>query len=68
MMMGYSMNNGFKTIEIEEVNLYGRKSWNFKFMVNGSVYNTRNTDDEARFIKHLESEYYFEEVENTVEI
>lgn len=68
MMMGYNMNNGFKTIEIEEVNLYGRKSWNFKFMVNGSVYETKNTDSKARYIGHLESEYYFEEVENTVEI
>lgn len=62
MVIGYHMYNGYKHIEIEEVNVYGNIEWNFKFFVDDTLYNEKITDDKLRFIKHLEKEYYFEKV------
>lgn len=64
MLMGFHMSNGYKTIKIEEIVLYGRKSWNFHFFIDNVLYETKNTDNQNRYIKHLEKEYYFEEVED----
>lgn len=66
MLIGFHMQNGFKTIKIEEVNLYGRKTWNFHFFINDTLYETKNTDDKCRYIAHLQKEYYFEEVDDFV--
>ncbi len=68
MIRGYAMNNGFKEVEISEVIVYGRKEWKFSFLVGGTVYNERMSDDKARYIKVLEDEYYFEEDENSLDI
>lgn len=67
MLIGFHMQNGFKTIKIDEVNLYGRKTWNFHFFINNTLYETKNTDDKHRYIKHLEQEYYFEECDENEE-
>lgn len=61
MVKGYHMYNGYKEIEIEEINVYGNIEWKFKFIVDGMLYNERITDDKSRYIEYLEKEYYFEE-------
>lgn len=68
MIRGYAMNNGFKEVEISEVIVYGRKEWKFSFLVNGTVYNERTSDDKDRYIKALEGEYYFEDDGNSLDI
>ncbi|MGL6184677.1 MAG: hypothetical protein ACRC1T_04795 [Clostridium chrysemydis] len=61
MLVGFHMNKGYKMVIIEELDVYDYK---FHFCIDDIVYETKQTDSKARYIKHLEKEYYFEEVEN----
>lgn len=60
MKIGFHMNDGCKTI-IEKVDVY---DYRFHFCIDNAIYQTRETDSESRYIKHLSKEYYFEEVDN----
>lgn len=60
MIIGNHMLNGFKTIEITEIDVYGEKEYNFKFYAGDILVRDTTTDDLQRFLKHLSEEYYFE--------
>lgn len=67
MVKGFHMTNGYKTVEIVESNLYNKKSWDFNFYVDGVLYETKNTEDKSRLIKHLKNKYYFEDNSKSTE-